>query len=217
VGLSADSLEFVVEGGVRIPAIHSDEAQAKGQVVYLGGAGKPEDPDWKELKELGMSVLVLHPRGSGPGYSQSGASGYNLNYQLAARTWLLGRNLLAMQASDIVTAVRYLRNARPDLPVTVYAKGKMGPAALLAAVLEPGISRVLLESTISRWQAVVEAPSQQGQENSIVPGVLAHFDLPDLKRLIAPRPLLELSPVGAGGEPIRAVKSGPGLKLRGEG
>ncbi len=172
-------LELTVEGGVRIPAEHYQPAQLKAQVVYIGGTGKPSDPDIAELESQGFGVLKIHPRGSGPGYELSGSSGYNLDYQIAARTWLLGRNLLAMQAADIVAAFRYLKQQSPSTPVYLIGKARFGPAAIIAAALEPGFQRVILESSITSFSSVLEAPIQQGIENAIVPGILAHFDLPD--------------------------------------
>ena len=101
--------------------------------------------------------------------------------------------VLAMQAADIVAGVRYANQMFPAEPVFVFAKGRLGPAGLLAAVLEPRISRLLLESSIQSLQGIVEAPMYHSLENAIVPGVLAHFDLADLRRLVAPRAIMELS------------------------
>ncbi len=176
---NSNHLELTVEGGVRIYAQHYQPVQPKAQIVYIGGAGKPSDPDIVELESHGFGVLKVDPRGSGPGYELSGSSGYNLDYQIAARTWLLGRNLLAMQAADIIVAYRYLKQISSATPVYLFAKGKFGPAAIIAATLEAGFQKVILESSLSSFRSIVESPIQQGLENTIVPGILKHFDLPD--------------------------------------
>ena len=210
---NSTSIELTVEGGVRIAAEHYQPAQPKAQLIYLGGTGRPSDPDLAELEKAGFGILRLHPRGSGPGYELSGASGYNLDYQIAARTWLLGRNLLAMQAADIVSAYRYLKQDSPSTEVYLVGKGKFGPAALLAAALEPGFKRILLESSVQSFTSILESPLQSGNENAIVPGILSHFDLPDLVPMLGPRSLFLVSSTNPSGSQAR----NPSLILRGEG
>ncbi len=210
---NSTSIELTVEGGVRITAEHYQPAQPKAQLIYLGGTGRPSDPDLAELEKAGFGVLRLHPRGSGPGYELSGASGYNLDYQIAARTWLLGRNLLAMQAADIVSAYRYLKQDSPSTEVYLVGKGKFGPAALLAAALEPGFKRILLESSVQSFTSILESPLQSGNENAIVPGILSHFDLPDLVPLLGTRSLFLVSSTSPSGSQARNAS----LILRGEG
>jgi len=206
-------IELGVEGGVRIAARLDRPSVSKGIVVYLGATSGAADGDRDELVKDRLTVITVHPRGSGPGYPVAGSSGYNFDYQIAARTWLLGRNLLAMQAADIVAGVRYANQMFPAEPVFVFAKGRLGPAGLLAAVLEPRISRLLLESSIQSLQGIVEAPMYHSLENAIVPGVLAHFDLADLRRLVAPRAIMEVSPVTPDGQIMRAGE----FLVRGEG
>ena len=214
---NSNRLELTVEGGVRIPAEHYQPGQPKVQVVYVGGTGKPSDPDIAELESHGFGVLKIDPRGSGPGYELSGSSGYNLDYQIAARTWLLGRNLLAMQAADIVAAYRYLKRQSPTTPVYLIGKAKFAPAAIIAASLEPGFQKVLLESSITSFTSVLEAPTQQGLENTISPGALAHFDLPEIMKLVSPRPVFWVSkPIGLQLHPIPARSKYSSI-VRGEG
>jgi hypothetical protein len=92
-------------------------------------------------------------------------------------------------------------------------KGKFGPAALLAAALEPGFKRVLLESSVLSFASILESPLQSGNENAIVPGVLSHFDLPDLVPMLGSRSLFLVSNINASGSQAR----NPSLILRGEG
>ncbi len=168
------------------------------------------EADIKEIESHGVGVVKVTPRGTGPDYPKGGGSGYSAGYQVAARTWLLGRNLLAIQAADIVATVRALQQG---VKVAVYAKDSLGPAAMLAAVMEPRIERVLVESSIRSWEELVRAPVQQGWENTIVPGALAHFDLPDLAQLIPSGRYRELAPVNAARNALR----GSGILRRGEG
>lgn len=214
---NSNFLELSVEGGVRIPAVHYQPALPKAQVVYVGGAGQPSDPDLAELEKAGFGVLRIHPRGSGPGYELSGRSGYNLDYQIAARTWLLGRNLLAMQAADIISAYRYLKHESPSTEVFVIGKGNFAPAALLAAALEPGFHRVLVESSMVSFASFIESPIHNGHENAIVPGILSYFDLPDLAPLIGSRSVFWISSVNTSEFRTAVSKLGWSSRIRGEG
>ncbi|MCX6612043.1 MAG: hypothetical protein NTW74_14455, partial [Acidobacteria bacterium] len=151
------------------------------------------------------------------GYELACASGYNLDYQIAARTWLLGRNLLAMQAADILSAYRYLKQASPSTEVYLVGKGKFGPAAILAAALEPGFRRILLESSVISFASILESPLQSGNENAIVPGLLSHFDLPDLVTMLGTRSLFWVSNTNASRAQTSALSPTLSFSLRGEG
>ena len=61
--------------------------------------------------------------------------------------------------------------------------------AQLAAALEPAIAGVTSEKALPSWMEMARSRTHSGLINAVVPGVLKDFDLPDLKKLIAPRPL----------------------------
>lgn len=200
-------------GGLEV-LLESKPAAAPREIWLVVGARLPE-ADYASLVKEGKSVYTVFPRGTSPDGAKIGASGYALDYQTAARAWLLGRNLPALNAADIATAVSHLKQQHPGLPVHVYARGQMAPAALLAGVLDMRIGRVAVDHAWDSWEALLAAPLQQGNELSIVPGVLRHFDLPDLRRLLGTR-LLEVSPVDPTGRPIRTFSSERKVILRGE-
>jgi hypothetical protein len=99
------------------------------------------------------------------------------------------------------------------MEVYLVGKGKFGPAALLAAALEPGLKRILLESSVLSFTSILESPLQSGNENAIVPGILSHFDLPDLVPMLGNRRLFRISNINLSSPQAR----NPSLILRGEG
>ena len=215
-----EKLELLVEGGVRIPALYHFRPESKGHILFVSGAGKAGDPDVDELVGLGYAVLAIDPRGSGESYFGSGSSGYKQSYQTASRAWLIGRNLLEMQAADMVAALRYLKQERGASRVILFAKGNLGPAATIAAALDPGFAGLMLEGSIPSLRLIVDSPIQEGLQNMIAPNALSSFDLPDARQLIAPRPVLVISPISAVGIPDRSIPldAVPGRHvLRGEG
>ncbi|MFN8811668.1 MAG: alpha/beta hydrolase family protein [Acidobacteriota bacterium] len=206
---------FEVEPGLRIPASLHPQTGGRGWVIVAGVA--EDSAELKEILANGLSVLRIDPRGSGPAYGRAGIGGYRLPYQLNAREWLLGRSLVVDQARDLVSAFRWIKKGRPDDSVLLYAKGSLGVAALIAAVAEPRIGKVLVDSTLGRWGALLELPVHEGWDSVVIPGVLAYFDLPDIAKEIGRERLLQLNPMSPSGSIDRKLAAQPGYAPRGEG
>lgn len=136
----------------------------------------PESPIRTVRREGAVEVLSLVYEATGP---KSG--GYSYDYQVAARAWLLGRNVPGIQTAAALRKIRAL--TRQGKKVWLHAKGPMVPVAVFLAALEPGIERVALEGGIASYQEIVAARVHAGQELAIVPGILEHFDLPELRGL----------------------------------
>jgi hypothetical protein len=221
-GIRIEKLELTVEGGVPIPALLFHPAIVRRTIVYANAAGKFADPDLFALVRAGALVLAVDPRAAGESYQAPARSGYRQDYQLAARAMLLGRNLVEMQAADLIAAAQYLQS-RPEAAnraPALYVKGALGPAAHFAAALHPGIAELVLERSIVSYQHLAEAPLHEGLNTVVVPGILRRVDLPAVLPLIAPRPVTHISPLYPNGR--RLLKSevdlpGAQVLLRGEG
>jgi cephalosporin-C deacetylase-like acetyl esterase len=139
-------------------------------------------------------ILALPLRPSPPGTEAAKSPLQGAFYLLSLRAELIGRTLLGMRVDDIIHAVDYLAS-RPDVDVasiTVYGKGGAGVAALHAAALDRRITRVVLEDTPSSFRSILDNPLHQNAPEIVIPGVLAHYDIPDLIRAIAPRRVMQL-------------------------
>lgn len=226
-GVTIEKLEIKVEGGVSIPALffRPQGAGAGRAVVAASSSGKGADADWLALAKSGTPVLAVDPRGVGESYRPAGRTGYRQSYQLASRAILLGRNLPEMQAADLVAAAAYLRS-RPEAggkKIALHTRGALGPATLFAAVMDPGIAEIALERSIVRYEDVVNADIHEGLDQAILPGILAHADLPDVIRLLGSRPVWLISPAHPNGKPmlrpeaLRSLGGAPAkVVLRGE-
>jgi len=221
-GIRIEKLELTVEGGLPIPALLFHPARPRRAVLFASSFGKAADPDLLELAQTGALVLALDPRGAGESYQTPNRGGYRQDYQLAARAMLLGRNLVEMQTADLLAAARYLQS-RPEaanLPLALYAKGALGPAATFAAALDPSLAELVLDRSIVSYLDLAAAPVHEGLNTVVVPGVLRHLDLPDVVKLIAPRPVTLISPVYPNGRRLLSSEvTVPGARvlLRGEG
>jgi len=164
---------------------------AAGKKPALLTTGVPK-VDVDELRNAGFVVRSLDPQ-SFP----AGRGGYTGAYQAAAREWLQGRSPVGNMVSELMGAFAELR-ADPEVDprrVLVWGRGNAGVAAMILAALEPGVTGVLVEGTVTSWLSVTQWRLHEGMAGIIVPGVLADFDLPDLVNLIAPRPFWLVDPV----------------------
>jgi hypothetical protein len=80
----------------------------------------------------------------------------------------------------------------------------MGVVLLHAAVLDPRISQVTVDHTLRSYRLALDAPLHRNLPAIAIPGVLRHYDLPDLVAAIAPRPVTITHPVDALGEELPA-------------
>ncbi len=221
-GIRIEKLELTVEGGLPIPVLLFHPATVRRAIVYANSSGKGADPDIFELVRAGALVLAVDPRGTGESYQAPARSGYRQDYQLAARAMLLGRNLVEMQTADLISAAQYLQS-RPEAAnraPALYAKGALGPAAHFAAALHPAISELVLERSIVSYFHLAAAALHEGLNTVVVPGVLSRLDLPEVVKLIAPRPVILVSPIFPNGRRLlKPEVEVPGAQviLRGEG
>jgi len=185
-GISVPALVFVPEaGGARKPGVIVVNAQGKSVDAGPGG-------DLEMLAASGHIVLAPDLRGLGESASPKGNSGYEGSFQTSMRAILLGKTLVGMQTADLLQCFRYLASRADVNPsrIAVIGKGNAGVVAIYAAAFEPRIQKAAAEGSIPSYMSL--ALSKEPPRTAIeiaVPGVLRDFDLPDLHKLISPRPL----------------------------
>jgi hypothetical protein len=77
--------------------------------------------------------------------------------------------------------------------------------ALHAAAVDTRITHVIAENTLISYRTALEAPLHKNLSEITIPGVLQHYDVPELLEAIAPRDVKLLNPVDAIGQPLRAA------------
>ncbi|HYO81491.1 MAG TPA: acetylxylan esterase [Bryobacteraceae bacterium] len=185
VRTAADGIFLTTEGGVELHGI-------------LHGTGNPgRSPavltiDWLDYpKRSDEAVFVFEPRGFGATAIKADGRGYSPEYARAMRAILLGRTMLGMAVGDVLAAYEYLRS-RDDIDqarIRIAGREHGGLVAQIAAALEPRISAVQSAGALTSWLELARMRTHSGMVNAIVPNVLADFDVPDLHKLIRPRPL----------------------------
>jgi hypothetical protein len=118
------------------------------------------------------------------------------NWKTNARADLIGRNLPAMRAHDIVRGVDLLA-ARSDVDaasIRAAARGVKGVWLLLAAATDTRIGTVWLDKTPYSLRVALERSMNTDLFEAMIPGFALRWDLPDLVRAMGDRPVMWTDP-----------------------
>jgi cephalosporin-C deacetylase-like acetyl esterase len=134
-------------------------------------------------------VLALTPRPSPPGTDDMKAPLLGPFYLLSLRADLVGRTLVGLRADDAIRAVDFLA-ARADVDpahISAEAGGHMGLVLLHAGVLDRRLRHIEVDHVLTSYRSLVDAPVPTGAPEDVIPGVLLHYDIPDLARALGTR------------------------------
>jgi len=201
-GYRIEKLTYESELGIIVPALlfvpETGEAR-KPAVVYVHGGGKAVEGgpggEIGQLAKRGFIVLAIDTRGTGetrplPNDEQSNEV-YRFfgHYDSAMTALLIGRPLIGMRAQDVSRGVDLLA-ARPEVdPQRIYGFG-VGSGSLVLlheAVLDDRIKKIALKEMLESYDSVVTHRLHYDVFESVVPGALKAYDLPDLVAALSPR------------------------------
>ena len=166
-------------------------------LLLTNAASMPEDsPERRELAtkmqsmaEAGSVVFVLTPRPSPPGTEETKSPILGPFYLTELRAELTGKTMMGMRIDDTIRAVDYLAS-RPGVDakrITAEASGHLGLVLLHAAVLDARLAHVTVDDALSSYRSLIEAPMPRDAPQDILPGVVRHYDLPELDRALGSR------------------------------
>jgi len=170
---------------------------SRGKAAEAGPGGRLE-----QLVRAGSVVLAIDVRGCGETAPVKVKGQWSDEYPILYLALGLARPMLSQRVDDVLAAMDVLA-ARPEVDaakVSLIGVEAAGPVALHAAALDKRVAELTLERSIESWIDVVATPMGKGQLQLIVPNALATYDLPDLIRAMAPRPVHVLSPVDPTGK-----------------
>jgi cephalosporin-C deacetylase-like acetyl esterase len=200
-GIVLGGLLAVPDAAGRHPAVLMADARVRSATAEAPGA------DLDESARNGHVVLALELRGATTSADPIGRP--SLLGPLAGLQRLasvVGRSLAGMRTRDVRRALDVLA-AREDVdPARIDAMGRgiFGLPVLQAAVLDPRVARVALEGTPVSYRAVLDHSIHKDLPEILLPGVLRRYDIGDLIRAVAPRPVVVADPVDAVGQPMNA-------------
>ena len=131
------------------------------------------------LARSGQIVMEVDPRDSPAANDGRPFLG---NWLTNERAELVGRNLAAMRAHDLLVAVDVLA-ARPDVDASSirgYARGVKGVWLLLAAAVDQRLGKIWLDRTPWSIAAALEGPLTNHLFDAMIPRFALHWDFQDL-------------------------------------
>jgi cephalosporin-C deacetylase-like acetyl esterase len=208
-GIVLWGLLAVPEGPGRHPALLMADPRLRSATADAPGA------DLDESARAGHVVLAVELRGAATLADPAGRP--SLLGPLAAAQRLaavVGRSLAGMRTLDVRRALDVLF-AREDVDparIDAMGRGTFGLPLLQAAVLDARIARVALEATPVSYRAVLDHSLHRDLPEILLPGVLGRYDIGDLIRALAPRPVVIADPVDAVGQSMTASEAGRYLR-----
>jgi hypothetical protein len=121
---------------------------------------------------------------------------------------LVDKTLIGLRMDDVFSAINNLCSQRSAdcSDISAQASGAYGAVLLYAAVLDPRFAHISVDHSLSSYRSVVDSNLHRDVSESILPGALLHFDLPDVVAALGER-VTVTNPIAADGEVIspRAV------------
>jgi hypothetical protein len=156
-------------------------------------AGKLSDSLAERIAQSGSVVLNLEPRHS---VGWSTRAPYVGDWLVNTRADLIGRNLPAMRAHDILRGVDLLAHRGDVDPgsIRAAAQGVKGVWLLLAAAADPRIRKVWLDKTPYSLLEALENALNANLMDAVITGFSLHYDLGDLTKEMGDRPVLWTDP-----------------------
>jgi hypothetical protein len=159
-------------------------------VVWFSEHGKNKLADSaaliKEHLEQNRAIVFADLRGIGETEDRSDMNDpkyFNKEYRNAMLAIHIGNSLLSQRTKDVETVMIFLKQKFGNLPLLVHASGPAALPALHAAVLNESMEELHLYNMLPSWRQVLDDPLQKHVYGEVIPGVLKHYDIPDLARM----------------------------------
>ena len=189
---SSGPIALPTAGGLQLHgelAVPSTPGRHSATLLLVANSNEATRAKVQALAAQGNIVLAITPRPSPAGTDDMKAPLLGPFYLLSLRADLVGKTLVGLRADDVIRAVDYL-SVRADVDpaqITAEAGGHMGLVLLHAGVLDRRIRHVEVDHVLSSYRSLIDAPLPTGAPEDVIPGVLLHYDIPDLVRALGPR------------------------------
>ncbi len=179
-----------------------------------------EGPEWNEEKDFlksmanaGHETRIVEPRGVGklrPALAIRGQDYADplagVEENIAYNAFLVGKTLLGMRVADVLRVVSQMLKESPTAEIILCGRRDAALVAVLAAALEPTISRVVAEGLLLDYRDLFTPDAPAINAASILPGMFQFGDMVDVLSLISPRKVLLAASRGKLPKDIAGVK-----------
>lgn len=177
-GVQVTGRLYIPPGAARRPAVVILEEKRLPVPLYVQRSQSTAAVA-EAMASAGRVVLEFTPRDSPDAYEGRPFLG---NWVTNERADLIGRNLPALRAFDVRRAIDVLA-ARSDVDASSirgYARGVKGLWMMLAAAVDPRLTRIWLDRTPTSFEAALTAPLTTHLFDVLIPGFALHWDIADL-------------------------------------
>ncbi len=157
----------------------------------------------------GAQVFTCDPRGVGesrPGFARNGlnnwAAHYESDYFHSAHGLMLDYPSVGQKTFDVLRVLAWLKTCGHE-EIHLAASGWGTLPATFAAVLSGAVTQVTLRHALSSYSDIAESADYAWPLTTLVPDILAKFDLPDCYRALESKNLRLLEPWDAMGARAR--------------
>lgn len=209
------NVRFTSVTGEQLTGVVAIPAQAGKRAATLlldQRSGDDLARDGGELDRLASAGSIVFAPGLPPGTPDDTAPKTPLLgpfYIASLRAQLVGKTLVGFRVDDAIRCLNWLIS-RPDVDasqISGWASGAMGIVLLHTAALDSRLNAITLDSTLISYRSAVDAAVPRDLAQSVISGVLRHYDLEDLIVAGGSRRVLIKSPVDGAGNPISAADS----------
>ncbi len=198
---SKDGVEFgkfIVRSAGEIPLpvfVAKPEGKVSDVVIWFPEGGKESILDSidvvRTLHSKGVAVIAADVSGVGEledNASQNDRKYYNKEYRNAMLAIHIGTSLPVMRTRDMIRVVGFANKLFPSLRhVNVHATGICTVPALHAAVIDERIERLSIVGGVASFFEVFDKPDLRDWYSIIIPAVLRHYDLHNLRETLGAR------------------------------
>jgi hypothetical protein len=208
-----------------LPAVLSTPAAPGRYPLELVLNSRPGETDVESHSPADHVVLVLGPRpsplGGEPAHciDSNGFACTNMNptylgpfYLLSQRAMLVNKTLVGLRMDDVFSVINSLCSQRfvDCTDISAHSSGAYGVVLLYAAVLDKRFAHISVDHSLSSYRSVVDSNLHRDVSESVFPGALLHFDVPDVVAALGKR-VTVTNPIAADGEvisPMAVMRSG---------
>jgi hypothetical protein len=191
-GVTVSARLYLPKGASRRPAVVMFEEKRLPVPLYVQRSQSTRAIA-EALARAGQIVMEIDPRDSPNAYEGRPFLG---NWVTNERADLVGLNLAAMRAHDLLVAVDVLA-ARPDVDansIRGYARGVKGVWLLLAAAVDQRLGKIWLDRTPWSIAAALEGPLANQLFDAMIPSFALHWEFQDLVEAMGSRSVLWTDP-----------------------
>lgn len=162
-----------------------------------------EDERLRELEVANSAFFACDYRGIGESRPDtcrpdSFFGMYGSDFHYASYATLLGESYVAWRVHDVLATLDWMASFGFD-QVHLVAQGWGTIPGALTALLDARVRQVTLIHAPNSYAALAEAPLQEWPFSAMLPGVLVHFDLPEIYRELAAKELQLIEPWSTAG------------------